>query len=146
MSNYLIHYGVPGMKWGVRHDKEHKWNKGYSEIQRKRDRKVYGKGGVRRINRDMNRYGDSISGARSTEASRINRARRTARVAGQIGSIIGGVGGFYIGDKSANGIGLDPASKLAVSTGSSILTAQLARYGGQSIAMLSYGYSPDKYR
>lgn len=143
MSNYLIHYGVPGMKWGVRHDK---WNKGYSEDQRKRDLKVYGKRGVKRINKDMNRYGDSVSGARSTESSRINRARRTARVAGQIGTVIGGVGGLVLGSKAAKSIGMDNQIGLMIASGSATVATQLGRYGGQSVAMLAYGYSPDKYR
>ena len=30
MSNVLIHYGVKGMKWGVRHDPVHTGNKGHS--------------------------------------------------------------------------------------------------------------------
>ena len=48
--NELYHHGVKGMKWGVRNKK----NERYSVNQRIRDENVYGKSGVRRINRTMN--------------------------------------------------------------------------------------------
>lgn len=140
-GNELSHYGVPGMKWGVRKEG---WNKGYSEDQRKRDLKIYGRGGVRRINKSMNKYGDSISGARSTESRRINSARRTARVAGQIGTAAGGIAGFIAGQKISAKVA--PEFQFYVATGAASVGTQLGRYGGQSVAMLMYGYSPDKYR
>ena len=147
----LQHYGVKGMKWGVRHDTQ---NSNYSSEQRARDKAVYGRGGVKRINRSMNK-GLGISGARSKEASRINRHRAISRSARQVGSIIGGVGGALGGLAVSNAIlkkygGRDPMTDMAikgvVATGSYTLGKQLGRYGGQSIGMLSGGYSPNKYR
>ena len=77
MGDYLIHYGVKGMKWGVRKDRgsltggRSKWNSNYSETQRTRDQAISGRGGVRRIHKSMNN-GQTVSGARSIEAARKN--------------------------------------------------------------------------
>ena len=156
-NDELYHYGVKGMKWGVKHDN---YNPKYSQDQRRRDRRIYGQRGVKRINKNMN-LGDSISGARSIEADRINKARRRARVAGNVGSTVGSVGGAIGGflgskyvtnyiSKSMPDVGYDPgvqmAVKLAVSGGASKVGQMLGRYGGQSVSMIMSGYSYDKYR
>ena len=149
MGDYLIHYGVKGMKWGVRHD-----NPNYSSEQRKRDKSVYGRGGVRRINRSMNK-GHSISSARSKEAARIYRVRRTAVAAGKIGSIVGGVGGAIGGYHAANkilrkyGTGdatTDMMIKGTVSAGSYSVARTLGNSGSQYLTMILGGYSPSKFR
>ena len=149
MGDFLIHYGVKGMKWGVRHD-----NPNYSSEQRKRDRSIYGRGGVRRINRRMNK-GSGILGARSKEADRIYRHRRAGVYTGKAGSIVGGVGGAVIGYKAANAVlkkygtgdpSVDRTISLAVSLGVSSAASSLGRSGGQSLAMITGGYSPSKFR
>jgi len=150
-NDYLIHHGVKGMRWGVRHDKQ---NPNYSSTQQKRDKAVYGPSGVKRINKNMNK-GLSISGARSRESDRINAARRRARIGGQIGNTVGTVGGAIGGiviSKYANKkLNLnDPAMEFAVSSAISVgagkVGQQLGRYGGQSIVMLSSGYDYKKFR
>ena len=144
-----MHYGVKGMKWGVRKEPQ---NSSYSEKQRKRDLEVYGRGGVKRINRSMNE-GSSISGARSKEADRINNARRTATVAGQVGATAGQIGGAAAGvilskyaKTKISDEAMQAAATPAISFGASTVGKQLGRYGAQSVTMLMYGYSPSKYR
>lgn len=147
----LMHYGVKGMKWGVRND-----NPSYTKKQRLADKNIYSSGAVRRINRRLNK-GENISGARSKEADRIGRTRKSARVFGQIGGVAGGVAGGIAGFIYSDAI----ASYLAKATGRPVpreivapliaagsykVGQQLGRYGGQSTRMLLGGYNPDKFR
>lgn len=156
-DNDLRHYGIKGMKWGVR--KEEDYHSDYSKEQRDRDKAVYGRGGVKRINKNMKK-GDKISTARSKEADRINNARKSARVAGQVGATVGAIGGaiggYYASKYLTRALGTkisafnDPAVRMAtsfaISAGASRVATQLGRYGGQSAAMVVRGYSPKKYR
>lgn len=156
VNSELSHHGVKGQKWGVRKEK---YNSNYSSEQRLRDKTVYGSGGVRRINRSMNK-GHSISSARSKEAARINSARNRARVAGQAGKTIGQIGGAiggYYGSKfvvaalktkvsALNDPSVEIAVRAAIAGGASSVSTQLGRYGSRSAAMLISGYSPKKYR
>ena len=64
----LAHYGVKGMKWGVRRRR----NENYTDKQRKQDRAIYGRGAERRVNKRMNQ-GYGIKGARAYEADRKAR-------------------------------------------------------------------------
>ena len=101
---YLMHYGVKGMKWGVRNyqnpdgtltaeGKKRYYNsdgsltkKGakeipnpnYSRKQQMCDKSIYGEKGVRRINEQLNK-GNMISGARSLEAKRVAKKEATVK-------------------------------------------------------------------
>lgn len=91
-NNYLAHYGIKGMKWGVRRKRKkaaqradrEAWksmsrserranrdnrNKRYSNTDRAIDQTLYGKGGVKRINRRMNK-GQSHAQAYMREVGR----------------------------------------------------------------------------
>lgn len=63
-DEFLIHHGVKGMRWGIRKDRNR--NPNYSSKQRIRDRKLYGRGAERRINKRMNK-GESVQSARHNE-------------------------------------------------------------------------------
>lgn len=174
--NELYHHGIKGMKWGVRKYQNTDGmytragidrygyrnarvsrrapNANYSTEQRARDRSVYGRGGVRRINRSMN-DGMRISAARSKEAERIYKHRRIGAVAGQVGSVAGGVAGavagYALSRKAIKKYGTgDPTTDIMiesiVASGSMQVGKMLGRYGGQSIGMLSGGYDPKKFR
>lgn len=54
MGSEVTHYGVKGMHWGVRKQHNDSPNPRYSERRRAEDKQIYGKGGVKRINRRMN--------------------------------------------------------------------------------------------
>ena len=163
---YLMHHGILGMHWGVRRYQNQDGSLTdagkvrYSSDQRRRDERVYGRGGAKRIERRIEK-GDSISGARSAESDRIYSTRRRAQVAGQIGSTIGSIGGAIgglVGSKAVNNlltqyggdIFQDPSVKLAVSSavsiGASAVGSSLGRTGGRAVGMISGGYSPSKYR
>ena len=84
-NDYLAHYGVKGMKWGVRRERRNTYNKNYTDRQRKQDRAVYGHRAERRINRRMNE-GYGVKGARAIEAdrkARVDRRKATARRVGK---------------------------------------------------------------
>ena len=163
----LYHYGILGQKWGQRRfqnedgtytdegkrrRRNNSYNSNYSEEQRSRDKRVYGRGGVRRINRHMNE-GDGVAAARSREASRINSTRRAAKAGGNIGAFAGAVGGYLASKQYADAIieklGLpanDPTIKMMVSGAMSAAGSALGRIGGKSITMIGGGYDPRKFR
>lgn len=91
-EDYLAHYGVKGMKWGVR--RSSKRNSNYSDTQRKQDVTLYGRGGERRINRSMNK-GHNLKSARSKEATRRNKAVERARTASFYGGAAASLAGAY---------------------------------------------------
>lgn len=179
MSDYLIHYGTKGQKWGKRNYQnpdgsltpagELRYNKRYKSEQRRRDVRVYGTGGMKRINRSMNN-GSGLMEARSKEARRIYRHRRAGRWLGTGGRLAGGAAAGYAAYKNADKIADEgakivgritqnramfdltydalhsPQGKAAISAGSAFLGNKIGMYGGQSIGMLSGGYNPKKFR
>lgn len=80
-SEELYHFGVKGMKWGVR-KKRDKPNTDYTSRQRVTDRAIFGKKGVKHINRRMNK-GQSHFRAATTEM--ISQAATTS-----VGSLAAG--------------------------------------------------------
>ena len=91
-SDELYHFGVKGMKLGVRKKRDkpskaqlNKPNADYTSRQRITDRASYGKKGVKRINRRMNK-GQSHFRAATTEM--ISQAAKTSVVSTQEGRAI----------------------------------------------------------
>lgn len=70
-SSELVHYGIKGMKWGVRRANLDAPNNRYSSANRTKDRSTHGERGVKRINRRLNK-GQSLVEARARETTRTN--------------------------------------------------------------------------
>lgn len=173
-SDELVHYGISGQKWGVRRFEnadgtlteagKKRYNENYREDQRKRDEAVYGKGAVRRINKHMNE-GYNVSGARSLEAQRIDKARWRARGAATAGAVGGAIAGFFApeiiraGAKFMGAKGIapeiagalitgmnDPKIRMATMIGAAFVAPRLGSKIGSSVTMRLHGYKGSKYR
>lgn len=89
MNEELEHFGIKGMKWGIRRFQnedgtltpagKQRYADNYSSQQRIRDKKLYGEGAVRRINKRMLK-GESIQSARHDEVIRKDRIDKTKKV------------------------------------------------------------------
>lgn len=113
-SSELIHYGVKGMHWGVRRNTP--TNAGYTKNQQQTDRKNHGQGGVKRINRRLNK-GQTLTKARKNEAKFRKRTRKAivlgsasiryreqvkagAKIAGTLASLAAGIAVQHIAVKA----------------------------------------------
>jgi hypothetical protein len=85
MPDEIEHFGVKGMHWGVRKERNTP-NGGYSESRRKQDRARFGRGGERRINRHLNE-GKTYKEAVKREGITFV-ARRAAIVGGTYAALI----------------------------------------------------------
>ena len=85
-SGYLMHHGIKGQRWGVRRFQNEdgtltnagkaRYADNYSDSQRTRDEKIYGKKAMKRINERM-LNGESIQSARHDEVVRKERKDKT---------------------------------------------------------------------
>lgn len=80
INDELNHHGVKGMKWGVRKNARKKADN-YSSKQRTRDRKIYGRGAERRINKRMLK-GEGVQSARHNEVVRKGVLKKVKNIAG----------------------------------------------------------------
>jgi phosphosulfolactate synthase (CoM biosynthesis protein A) len=72
-GNHLQHYGILGMRWGHRKSKiEYRINKDYQQKTQDKDKLLYGRGGVKRISKDMDK------GKTHRQASRRELGRNAA--------------------------------------------------------------------
>lgn len=96
-SNYLMHHGVKGMKWGRRKSQA----KNYKDEQVRRDIAMYGKSGARKIN-DYMLKGDSYSTARHKMGASRYKQASAKKYAGSALQTIGGIGLSAISSQSAS--------------------------------------------
>lgn len=125
-DDFLMHHGVKGMRWGVRKDRK---NQNYSYQQRTRDRKLYGHGAEKRINKRMNN-GESIQSARHNEVVRKDRKKKAKRVTANVAAaavVTGGSAAVYalLKKHGADATFSSNMAEHAVSIGKSIISAIL---------------------
>ena len=109
-QNELYHFGIKGMKWGIRHDPR---NGRYSDDDRRLDKQMYGRRAVKRINRRMNQ-GVSLGDARAIEGRRLIKAKKALKKAGAVGAGIGGFIGLMAGSDVAHKVNRDIKQKTGI--------------------------------
>lgn len=171
-DDYLAHFGVKGMRWGVRKASESKnANPNYTVKQRRRDAQVYGMRGQRRINKAMNK-GDSLSIARGDEKTRRDRVLNSNKYVRQGGKVAGAIGGVVaanvgmtavakatfsgpaaklvnttLGQNGATALRVamqNPAVRLAVSAGAAKVGTMMAGDIAVNTRMRAHGYNPNR--
>lgn len=130
-SSELQHYGIKGMKWGVRR------NTDYTDKQRRHDRAFYGKSGEKRINKKMNE-GHGVQSARHYEVERKERKERTQKAvqrgAKKTAKVLGKVGKVYLTDQILfGGAGTRAVKNTVKYTGRAAVSAYIKARGGWDI-------------
>lgn len=123
----LAHSGVKGMQWGQRR------NPDYSKQQEKRDTQIYGRGGAKRINKNLNK-GDQISTARGAEKTRRDRVISKNKYVRQGGKVAGAVAGVAIANIGLNLIG----KAVSTDAGGAFANKLLGTYGASLVVEASH--------
>jgi hypothetical protein len=102
------HYGVMGMKWGVRHQQRiTARNKHYRKNLKVKDLSnayaTYGKGGVKRISKNVDK-GYSLSESKALETRRSERNKKIAKAAKTAGIAAASLGAGYAVGTVARGV------------------------------------------
>ena len=97
-ENELYHFGIKGQKWGVRRYQnpdgsltsagKNRYNKNYTEKQRRQDRSMYGRRAEKRINRRLNE-GWGLRGARHEEVRRKNTRKKALAISSTVATTLG---------------------------------------------------------
>ena len=98
-QNELYHFGVKGMKWGIR--RSDTYNESYTRKQRKYDRTMYGNSSEKRINRRLNQ-GYGIQAARHKEVVRRDRIANAKKTIRRLSKTAIGIGSAYVSDQIFN--------------------------------------------
>lgn len=136
----LAHYGVKGMKWGVRRKRD-EHNKNYTDKQRKNDRAMYGNRAEKRINRKLNE-GYGLQGARHFEVERKERSEKRKKTVRKAGTTVASlVLGDYLFNGGANTKLAVALSKRAVKAGADFVkNVASARYNQAEIPLRPWEY------
>lgn len=136
MNDELCHYGVKGMKWGIRRKRKTR-NENYSDKQRKNDRALYGDRSEKRINKKLNE-GYGLRGARHFEVERKERKEKTKRVAKKgaraAAKAVATIGSYALTDEIFfGGAGRKAAGRAAKTVGRAAASAVLRARGADYV-------------